>query len=127
MTINGTGGMGKTALAATFAERFAWRWRQGVRAFSFASAVDASAFRAALLRHLLGAQAAQQLADADAPTQVTEILRAARDWDGLLVLDNYESVLQELNTPVIASRFTAKQSPSCGREMASRIAPAMTV
>ena len=34
VTIVGTGGMGKTALAAAFAERFAWLWPRGVRAFS---------------------------------------------------------------------------------------------
>ena len=30
ITVAGTGGMGKTALAASFAERFAWMWPQGV-------------------------------------------------------------------------------------------------
>ncbi len=95
VTVNGTGGMGKTALAAAFAERFAWRWPQGVRTVSFASdVVNAAAFRAALLRALRGEGAAQALAAADAETQLTAVLAAAREWDGLLLLDNYESVLQ---------------------------------
>ncbi|MGB8647049.1 MAG: CHAT domain-containing protein, partial [Anaerolineae bacterium] len=65
VTVTGTGGMGKTALAASFAERFAWRWPGGVRAYSFASeVVDAPAFRLALLRLLRGEEVARNLADA---------------------------------------------------------------
>lgn len=93
VTVNGSGGVGKTALAAAFAERFAWRWPQGVRTVSFASdVVNAAAFRGALLRALRGD--AEALAAADAETQLTALLAAARDWDGLLLLDHYESVLQ---------------------------------
>ncbi len=85
VTVNGTGGVGKTALAAAFAERFAWRWPQGVRTVSFASdVVNAAAFSTTLLRALRGEAEAQALA-------------AARDWDGLLLVDNYESVLQGLD------------------------------
>ena len=97
ITINGTGGMGKTALAASFAERFAWRWPQGVRAISFASdIVNAADFRRKLLRELIGQQQADQLADAARDDQESVILQVARDWDGLLLIDNYESVLQRL-------------------------------
>ncbi len=122
VTITGTGGIGKTALAASFAERFAWRWAEGVRTVSFASdIVDAQTFRLALLRELMGEQAAQQFADADAETQTRAILRVLRDWDGLLLLDNYESVLQGLGD-VIASRAAAKQSPTSNTGIASQTA-----
>ncbi len=98
VTVTGTGGMGKTALAASFVERFAWRWREGVRTISFASdVVDADAFRRTLLRVLRGEVIAQQLADADVETQTQIILQTLRDWNGLLLLDNYESVLQGIS------------------------------
>ncbi len=60
ITVAGTGGMGKTALAATFAERFAWMWSQGVRGYSFANEVNAVNFRYALMRALFGDEAAGQ-------------------------------------------------------------------
>ncbi|MFP4395070.1 MAG: CHAT domain-containing protein, partial [Anaerolineales bacterium] len=97
ITIVGTGGMGKTALAAAFVERFGWRWPHGVLGVSFANApLDTTRFRDELLRGLLGA-AAPTLAAADAAQQERAILEALRHWDGLLVLDNYESVLEGLS------------------------------
>lgn len=97
VTVVGTGGMGKTALAAAFAERFAWRWREGVLAVSFAGGEpDAARFRADLIRGLGGEAAVQRLAEATAAQQAAAILDALRDWDGLLLLDNYETILQEL-------------------------------
>ncbi|NLF12474.1 MAG: CHAT domain-containing protein, partial [Anaerolineaceae bacterium] len=97
VTVVGTGGVGKTALAAAFAERFAWRWARGVLGLSFAGGeVDAARFRGDLLRGLLGEQAALGLAAAGPGAQAQAILAALRDWDGLLLLDNYESVLQAL-------------------------------
>ena len=97
VTICGTGGMGKTALAATFAERFCWRWPRGVRTISFASEVlNAREFNASLLRELLGEERARALADLSANDQVVAILQVMRDWDGLLLLDNYETILQAL-------------------------------
>ncbi|MFQ5344077.1 MAG: CHAT domain-containing protein, partial [Anaerolineae bacterium] len=97
VTVVGTGGVGKTALAGAFAERFGWRWPDGVLGLSFAvGEPDAGRLRGDLLRGLLGEAAAEQLADAPAAEQERLILEALRDWDGLLLLDNYESVLQEL-------------------------------
>ncbi|MDX9833384.1 MAG: tetratricopeptide repeat protein, partial [Anaerolineae bacterium] len=97
VTVVGTGGVGKTALAAAFAERFAWRWPRGVLGLSFAGGeVDAARFRGELLRGLLGEQDALGLAAAGPGEQARAILAALRDWDGLLLLDNYESVLQAL-------------------------------
>jgi tetratricopeptide (TPR) repeat protein len=97
VTVVGSGGVGKTALAAGFAERFGWRWPDGVLGLSFAAGEpDAARFRADLLRGLLGEAAAQSLADAPAGEQARLILERLRDRDGLLLLDNYESVLQGL-------------------------------
>ncbi|MDY7076499.1 MAG: CHAT domain-containing protein, partial [Chloroflexota bacterium] len=98
VTVVGTGGVGKTALAAAFAERFGWRWPDGVLALSFAAAEpDAARFRADLLRGLLGEGVAQQLADAPAADQSRLILERLCRRDGLLLLDNYESILQGLD------------------------------
>ena len=97
VTVVGAGGMGKTALAAAFAERFGYRWPEGVLGLSFAAAEpDPTNFRAGLLRGLLGEAAAQALADAPPAEQTRLILDRLRDWDGLLLLDNYESVLHGL-------------------------------
>ncbi len=64
---------------------------------SFASgAPDAACLRGELLRGLLGEAGAQQRADAPPGEQERLILEALRDWDGLLLLDNYESILQAL-------------------------------
>ncbi len=50
ITVIGTGGMGKTALAAAYARRFGLRYRDGVLGYSFAAGeVDDGDFRRALL------------------------------------------------------------------------------
>jgi len=123
VTIKGTGGIGKTALAASFAERFAWRWAEGVRSVSFASdVVDAQMFRLALLRELLGEPRAQQFADADAETQTCEILRFLRDWDGLLLIDNYESVLQLFETTADGRPPTADSQAAAVHRLVAQMA-----
>jgi hypothetical protein len=88
ITVAGTGGMGKTALAAAFAERFAWMWTQGVRAYSFANEVNYTSFTSALLRALSGEEAARQAAGVSENQQREAILEAAREWDGLWLFDN---------------------------------------
>ena len=123
VTITGTGGIGKTALAAAFAERFAWRWAEGVRSVSFASdVVDAQMFRLALLRELEGESRAQQFADADAETQTREILRFLRDWDGLLLIDNYESVLQRFETTADGRPPTADSQAAAVHRLVAQMA-----
>jgi len=94
ITVAGTGGMGKTALAATFAERFAWMWARGVRGYSFANEVNAVNFRLALMRALFGEEGAQKGAGLSENLQREEILRAAHEWNGLWLFDNYESIIQ---------------------------------
>ena len=96
VTVVGTGGMGKTALAAAFAERFAWRWSQGVWAYSFANEVNSIGFTNALLAALFGPETARQMADWPPLQKRAAVLEAAKNWDGLWLLDNYESVMQGL-------------------------------
>ena len=85
VTVVGTGGIGKTALAGTFAERFGWRWPGGVLGVSFAaSAVDDRAFRATLLQELLPTAAADRLESASPTEQEQALLEALSDWEGLL-------------------------------------------
>jgi len=96
ITLTGVAGVGKTALAAAFARRFAWRWIHGVVGFSFAGYEDAlpsvAEFSRALAERTLGQQAAHALTD---PLTLPEMLQQA-GWQGLLVLDNYETVLLAL-------------------------------
>ncbi|MCA9941704.1 MAG: CHAT domain-containing protein, partial [Anaerolineales bacterium] len=88
VTITGTGGMGKTALAAAFVERFGWRWPDGAVGVSFAAGeVDAARFRGELLARLTG----DEQADLPPRGQEEALLAAAREWDGLILVDNYES------------------------------------
>jgi tetratricopeptide (TPR) repeat protein len=94
LTVAGTGGMGKTALAASFAERFAWLWTRGVSGYSFANEVNAANFRYALMRVLFGNEGAQQGASLSESEQREAILKAAREWSGLWLFDNYESIIQ---------------------------------
>lgn len=94
ITVAGTGGMGKTALAAAFAERFAWMWTRGVSGYSFANEVNAANFRYALMRVLFGEDGAQKGASLSESQQREEILRAVREWSGLWLFDNYESIIQ---------------------------------
>ena len=94
ITVAGTGGMGKTALAATFAERFAWMWTRGASGYSFANEVNAANFSYALMRVLFGDEGARQGASLSESGQREEILSAAREWSGLWLFDNYESIIQ---------------------------------
>ena len=97
VTITGTGGIGKTALAAAFAGRFAWRWPAGVVAASFAAGeLDVARFRDALLEGMLGRAAAEPLRAEPAARQESALLDAAAGWPGLLLIDNYETVQQAL-------------------------------
>ena len=97
VTITGAGGIGKTALAAAFAERFAWRWPQGVAGISFASGeVEAGAFLDDLIQRVMPRAEATSALSLPPNDQAAALLQHLRDWDGLLLLDNYETILQLL-------------------------------
>ena len=96
VTLIGAAGTGKTALAAAFARRFAWRWPHGVAGYSFAAFEDhlpsPLVVARGLLEAALGPEAAQELTRAE---DLPRMLRK-KNWHGLLVLDNYETILQAL-------------------------------
>jgi tetratricopeptide (TPR) repeat protein len=98
-TIVGAGGMGKTALAATFIRRFGWRFGR-VAGVSFANApIDEGRVCRELIERLVGPQALQTIISAgDQSTDLTERLRQELcdliEPDDLLLFDNYESILQ---------------------------------
>lgn len=93
VTITGTGGMGKTALSASFAQRFGWRWPEGVVAYSFANTIiNGVHFRQSLAQGVMG----KQLPDVPAEEQEAILLKALPEWEGLLLIDNYESVQERV-------------------------------
>jgi len=98
VTVVGTGGIGKTALAAAFAERFGWRFDGGVIGFSLADlpGLAPETMFLALLERVAGPQAAATMADRPAGQIAEAFVAAARQRPPLLLLDNYESVLQFL-------------------------------
>ena len=109
ITITGAGGIGKTALAAAFAERFAWRWQQGVVGISFANEeLDESQFIDELIRKTMSEADANRLAAQPPAAQISELLAHLRDWDGLLLLDNYETILQRLQEGGDATHAAAR-------------------
>ena len=98
VTVVGTGGIGKTALAAAFAERFGWRFDGGVIGFSLADlpGLAPEALFLALLERAAGPQRAAALADRPAAQIAEAFVAAVQGRPPLVLLDNYESVLQQL-------------------------------
>ena len=94
VTVRGAGGMGKTALVAALAQRLAWRFRDGVYAYSFAN--QPSPDLMSVLRWCagwLGLALDPAWQDADVQQQVIQQLRGKAC---LLVVDNYETILWAL-------------------------------
>jgi len=99
VTIVGQGGIGKTALAAALAARFAWRWPGGVIGFSLADLPDEFTPETVingLLARLLGEAVALSLAGLPAERQTETLLAEARQRRPLILIDNYETVLHRL-------------------------------
>ena len=94
----GAGGIGKTALAAAFAARFGWLFDGGVIGFSLADlpGLAPESLFLALLERVAGAQVAASLADRPAERIAEAFAAATRERPPLVLLDNYESVLQHL-------------------------------
>ncbi|MCE7984247.1 MAG: CHAT domain-containing protein [Caldilinea sp. CFX5] len=98
VTVVGTGGIGKSALSGAFARRFGWRWPGGVIGATLADlpSLHPESFVNELLRRLLGDATAAALADQPAERQVETLLAEATARQTLVLIDNYESVLEEL-------------------------------
>ena len=86
VTIVGTGGVGKTALALNAAERQLGRWRDGVWIADFASLADAELVPAALAT-VLGLEVRSS-------NPVPALISALAEKEMLLLLDNCEHVIE---------------------------------
>ncbi|MDA0242073.1 MAG: tetratricopeptide repeat protein [Chloroflexi bacterium] len=107
VTITGAGGMGKTFLATSFIRRFGARWPAGGIGLSFANApLVAAQFRATLLEGL------QQRLDLPTERQEPAILQALAGWQGLVLIDNYETVQHALALPPAQNETDAVPQPS---------------
>ena len=99
VTVVGSGGIGKTALSAAFADRFGWLFPGGVIGTSLANltAISPRAIFRDLLERLSGGRLPPELDDALAEVLVEAFRDTARQHPPLVLLDNYESVLQVLH------------------------------
>ncbi len=102
VTVVGTGGIGKTALSSAFAQRFGWRFPNGVIGVSLADLPTLSpvTFFLELLSRLPGIDV-RTWADQPATRLAEELLQRA--GQRLLLIDNYESVLDALEGEQTAS------------------------
>ncbi len=96
VTVVGSGGIGKTALSAAFAERFGWHFPGGIIGLTLANrpALAPESLWRELLERLGEGQLAPELADAPAERLLEIFLQTARPRPPLIWLDNYESILQ---------------------------------
>ena len=86
IVLRGEGGMGKSTLARRAAERFDWRFPDGILGISLEDVPAADALVARLGKFFLNDDAAEAHA-------VTDAVRARR---ALVILDNYETLVQAL-------------------------------
>ena len=115
VTVVGTGGIGKTALSSAFAQRFAWRFQSdpnfpGVIGVSLADlpVVDAPNVLRALLTQLPGVTP-QQLGEMGTDQMITSLLDALLPRGTLVLVDNYETVLQGLGEPELPTQPEGQQ------------------
>jgi len=104
VTVVGTGGIGKTTLAASFVARFGWRWPGGVIGVSLA---DLPTLRAeSVLLILLERLGIDTRSVAHLPaTALAELLQqSSQERQCLLLIDNYENVLELLRVPSTGTR-----------------------
>jgi len=87
IVLRGEGGMGKSTLARRAAERFEWRFPDGILGISFEDLPAADALVARLGKWFLNDDTAEQAAVVD----------AVRSRRALLLLDNYETLAEQLS------------------------------
>jgi tetratricopeptide (TPR) repeat protein len=92
IVIRGEGGMGKSTLARRAAARFAWRFPGGILGVSLENLPGKDALVARLGQWWLGG-AFDRVPEPERESAVTD---AARNTAGLLILDNYETLIRAL-------------------------------
>lgn len=118
LTIVGPSGIGKSALAAAFVTRFGWRFPGGVAAVALTdhTTLGAEPVIFELVRRLVGDEAAAPLAGQPAELLVERLITEARTRPPfLLLLDNYESVLEAVDDATVVAVDQPSQEPPAVR------------
>lgn len=115
VTLAGTGGIGKSALARRAAQRFAWRFRAGVLGLSLETLPPRDHVLARLGRWLLG----EGFARIPPQERADRVATAFKEEARLLVLDNYESLLDGLEAGRKEAQARGSSSSGWWEERAS--------
>ncbi|MEM7133592.1 MAG: tetratricopeptide repeat protein [Chloroflexota bacterium] len=103
VTVVGTGGIGKTALASSFVQRFGWRFQKNSHLPSAigVSLADMPVLNAENVLHSLLTQLssiwAKQAGELNAEQMRSHLLEMTESENTLIFVDNYEAVLQGLD------------------------------
>jgi tetratricopeptide (TPR) repeat protein len=106
ITIHGTGGQGKTALAREAVERFAFAWPGGVWATSFVNLPPREVFVTNLARFL--GIAVQEVTAQDELERLVLLRLSQSQPRTLIVLDNVETLIEAVSTNDIAATNLAQ-------------------
>jgi len=124
VTVTGTGGVGKTALALSAANRVAARFADGACFVDLAAVADE--------RHLAATISAEFGVRSDSDDLLGAVIHALRDQRRLLILDNCEHLLPAIAAaaerlaaalPAVTILATSREPLRLGREHVFRLAP----